>query len=303
MKEMDAIALIPASREEQLPDYHPDFPCITTRANLDKYGDPSVPWHWHGAAELFYMESGVLEYTTPHGQWIFPAGSAGFVNANVLHSSRIVPSPDATVQVLHLFDPAFLAGDSSGRLYSKYIFPLIASGIELIPILPDNSALASALVTLENSFSLSDKDWGYEFSLRQSLTEIWLSLLEQLSYENIPNPHQDSAIKSMMGYIHSHYHRELTVEQIAQAGLVSRRSCFRLFQEQLHTTPVLYLREYRLCQARTMLSKTTLPITEIANQCALGSSSYFSLLFRQAYGCTPSQYRKKWHNPDTIQRK
>lgn len=303
MKEIDRIQLFPDSKEEQLPDYNPDFPCITTRANLYKYADPRVPWHWHSAAELFYMESGVLEYTTPHGQWVFPAGSGGFVNANVLHSSRLLPSPDATVQVLHLFDPSFLAGDPSTRLYAKYIQPLIASGIELVPLLPEDRAMEPVLTALAESFSLSDAHWGYEFSLRQSLTEVWLGLLRQLTPEYTSVPYRDGTIKAMMGYIHSHFHQELTVDQIAQAGFVSRRSCFRLFREQLHTTPVLYLREYRLRQACAMLSRSAIPITEIADRCCLGSSSYFSQLFREAFGCTPSQYRQKWHDTDSIAHK
>lgn len=44
MKQIDSIQLFPGSDEEQLPDYTPDFPCITTRANLHKYADPRVPW-------------------------------------------------------------------------------------------------------------------------------------------------------------------------------------------------------------------------------------------------------------------
>ena len=45
-----------------------DFPYIATRAELDKYTEPFVPWHWHSSVELFYMESGALEYTTPNGK-------------------------------------------------------------------------------------------------------------------------------------------------------------------------------------------------------------------------------------------
>ena len=43
----------------------------------------------HNAIELFYMESGELNYYTPHKNIVFPAGSAGMVNANVLHKTQI----------------------------------------------------------------------------------------------------------------------------------------------------------------------------------------------------------------------
>lgn len=78
MINIQGIKLIEGSNEELLPDFSPDFPYIATCAKLDKYIYPMVPWHWHSTVELFYMESGCLEYTTPNGKWVFPAGSGGF---------------------------------------------------------------------------------------------------------------------------------------------------------------------------------------------------------------------------------
>ena len=77
------------SKEEKLPYDTPDFPYIASQAELDSYREPFVPWHWHNAIELFYMESGELKYYTPHETLVFPAGSAGMVNANVLHKTQL----------------------------------------------------------------------------------------------------------------------------------------------------------------------------------------------------------------------
>ena len=38
--------------------------------------------------ELFYVESGVVEYYIPKGKAVFPAGSGGLVNSNVLHMTK-----------------------------------------------------------------------------------------------------------------------------------------------------------------------------------------------------------------------
>ena len=53
------------TREECLPGYSTEFPYIATCAELDKY---EVSWHWHKPVELFYIESGALEYETPNGK-------------------------------------------------------------------------------------------------------------------------------------------------------------------------------------------------------------------------------------------
>lgn len=56
MRSITAIHLVNETKEEQLPDFKADFPYIATCAHLHTYAEPSVPWHWHRAVELFYME-------------------------------------------------------------------------------------------------------------------------------------------------------------------------------------------------------------------------------------------------------
>lgn len=77
------------SKEEKLPYETTDFPYVASQAELDDYREPFVPWHWHNAIELFYMESGQLKYHTPNETMVFSAGWAGMVNSNVLHMTEI----------------------------------------------------------------------------------------------------------------------------------------------------------------------------------------------------------------------
>ena len=117
VKNVQSVEFYTGSREEALPDFADDFPYIASRAELDKYIGRTAPWHWHRAVELFYMESGALEYETPSGKMVFPAGSGGMVNANVLHMTRAVSQTEETVQLLHIFDASLLAGANSGAYF------------------------------------------------------------------------------------------------------------------------------------------------------------------------------------------
>ena len=58
MQIIHSIQLHSGSNEENLPGFTPEFPYIASRAELDHYREFFVPWHWHKAVELFYMESG-----------------------------------------------------------------------------------------------------------------------------------------------------------------------------------------------------------------------------------------------------
>ena len=307
MKNIQSIQLIEGSNEELLPGFSPDFPYIASRALLDRYLEPATPWHWHRAVELFYMESGTLEYTTPNGKRVFPAGSGGFVNSNVLHTSMVIPSGAETVQLLHLFEPELLSGGQASRMDMKYIRPLTsAAGIEMIVLSPDDAVQAELLKKIRAVFDLDEDDWGYEFTLRQQLTEIWLALFA-LARPGIElhsgAKDSDEKMKAMMRYIHAHYPDTISVDQLAKEAHISKRVSYRLFRENLHMSPVEYMTGYRLRKACQRLAETDEPITQIAYNCGLGSSSYFGKLFRERFGCTPGAYRKEWHDRNSNQQK
>ncbi|MBR5546273.1 MAG: helix-turn-helix domain-containing protein [Clostridia bacterium] len=278
--------------EELLPGFSPEFPYICTLAELDAY---QVPWHWHKTVELFYIQSGILEYTTPHGSWVFPAGSGGLLNADVLHRSAVHASGSPTIQLLHLFDPSFLSGAPGSRMEKKYILPLtVSSGIEMLPLHPEIPAQKDILEDIKRIFELSEEEWGYEFHLRESLVQVWLKLLEQagpMLNKGASNA-GDEKLKSMMIYVHEHYREPITIDQLARSVHVSRRVCFRLFQQNLHMSPLQYMQSYRLQKARHLLQTTAESITAIAHSCGLGTSSYFSRIFRKEFGVSPREYRK-----------
>ena len=79
------------SKEEKLPCFSPNFPYIASQAQLDYYKEPYVPWHWHRAIELFYIQSGELKYYTPNKTIVFPAGFGGMVNSHVPHMTSLQP--------------------------------------------------------------------------------------------------------------------------------------------------------------------------------------------------------------------
>ena len=303
MKNIQSIQLIGGSNEELLPSFSPEFPYIASRALLDRYIEPAVPWHWHRTVELFFMESGTLEYTTANGTWVFPAGSGGFVNSNVLHTSKVIPSGEETIQLIHLFEPELLSGGQISRIDTKYIRPITGSSrIEMIVLSPDDPTQAELLKKIRAVFDLDEDGWGYEFALRQQLTEVWLSLFElarPAMEQQSEAKDSDEKMKAMMRYIHDHYPDTISVHQLAWEAHISKRTCFRLFQDNLHMTPVEYMQSYRLRMACQMLAKGTASVTEISGRCGLGSTSYFGKVFREKFGCTPLEFRKRWHDSDT----
>ena len=88
----------------------------------------------------------------------------------------------------------------------------------------------------------------------------------------------------------------IQVSDIAAAGYVSERECYRAFQSFLHTSPGEYVKGYRLRAACRMLIDGSGTITQISQSCGFGSASFFGKTFRAGLGMTPSAYRRKWQD-------
>lgn len=146
--------------------------------------------------EIFYVEHGAVQYYTPHGEYVFPEGSGGMLNTNVLHRTK--PVDNNTVQLLHIFDSALVSGKSDSRIDQKYISPLISEGAEMMPltagiyeqkVLPDK---------IREVFYLSKQAFGYEIKLREAMSDIWLDFLKiSVTSETQKNQciHTDTTIK------------------------------------------------------------------------------------------------------------
>ena len=296
------IQLYPNSREEHLPGYTPQFPHIASLVHADRYAGGTAAWHWHKALELFYIESGSLIYRTPGCEACLAAGSGGLVNSNILHSTRVATPNRPTVIKLHLFDPALIAGVPGGLAEQRYIAPFLTAGPELLPLHAKDPRAAEALTLLRQSLALDENAYGYELRLQALLSEIWLRLTAPLQLSpSVPprqSPGQEKA-KQMMLFIDTHYAEKLSAADIARAAFCSERACYRIFDTCLHTTPAAYLKTVRLRAACALLLETDRTVTDIAQSCGFGTSSYFGSQLMQEMGLTPTAYRAKWQNLDS----
>lgn len=92
-------------------------------------------------------------------------------------------------------------------------------------------------------------------------------------------------------YIHTNYGEKIELETLYSISCMSRSSYIRYFKQLFNCPPIVYIQNYRLRQAKSMLKHTNNPLTAIANDCGFCDSAHFSRLFKQKYQMSPSQYR------------
>ncbi|MDB2385334.1 AraC family transcriptional regulator [Polaribacter sp.] len=82
-----------------------------------------------------------------------------------------------------------------------------------------------------------------------------------------------------------------TIEEIASKHFVSESKIQKLFKDYYKCSVHDFLSNKRLVLAKDLLEKTDKSITEIADDLGIKSKSYFSKIFKDRYGVTPSNYR------------
>lgn len=88
------------------------------------------------------------------------------------------------------------------------------------------------------------------------------------------------------------YHQPVSIGEMAVELGISRVHLYRLFEQNLSLSPSAYLSRLRLQNARQLLTRSTLPIRDVARSVGFEDPLYFTKVFRQATGMTPSAYRR-----------
>lgn len=86
---------------------------------------------------------------------------------------------------------------------------------------------------------------------------------------------------------------EVGVNDMAEYVAVSRSGLTRRLKSILGVTPSEFLKESRLSRAASLITTTSMPVKDIAVDCGFADLNYFGKCFKQAYGLSPTHYRKE----------
>ncbi len=94
----------------------------------------------------------------------------------------------------------------------------------------------------------------------------------------------------------------LTVDRLADALDISRRTLEQRFRRVLGRGPAEELRRQRIERAKILLQETTRTVLDVALRSGFAGAPQFSSAFRQATGMSPSAFRRRVHSIFTISR-
>lgn len=263
----------------------------------DDFRITDVPWHWHEEWEAVLITQGTCLVAAGNHKKMLRAGEGFFIHAGVLHGCWDEERSGCRFHSM-VFHPRLVGGSLDSIFYQQFVQPLLDhSDPDLIVLNPEIIWQKQALEALEQAWQhCVREEEGFPFRVRNALSElIWL-LYCHLSPAAPPpsskNLRDAQRIKAMLSHIHNHYGNELSTASIAAIASVSESECLRCFRSTIGTTPIQYLKQYRIQQAARLLTESQEKISDIAVRCGFQDMSYFTRVFRETLGCTPTEYRK-----------
>lgn len=126
--------------------------------------------------------------------------------------------------------------------------------------------------------------------------EVFIGKLTEIYVENNGNK-RHWIMDQVLQYVEENYHTALSTKDIAQRFFINASYFSKLFHDQMGCTFSDYLISVRIEKAKVMLTQTNMKLYDIAYAVGYSNVQYFSTIFKEKEGTTPSRYRQLRTNP------
>ena len=130
-------------------------------------------------------------------------------------------------------------------------------------------------------------EWEKNHSVNQAKSRIY-DILFNLSEEKRRHNHMFDEISSYMEKNFSN--PNLNIEDICRHFYISRTNLQRIFLKFVGISPKQYLLKLKLEKSFRLLKEGKMSIKEIALSCGFADEKYFSRVFKEKIGCSPSHF-------------
>lgn len=256
-----------------------------------------VDLHWHKESEIIYLKKGTFSLSINMKDYEVNAPALIIIGSGEIHS---VSLNKENLESAVVFDLEMLSFENYDGIQYKIIRPLLEKTL-CFPqfIFPEYEVWDEVKALYENlACEGKKKTLSAYLKIKASLYQMMACLYEHDYLRNVREVNENDAdridvMKRVLTYIRNDYGKKLTIEDIASVAGMNPQYFCRYFKRITGKTVTGYINDVRLGQAEKALLDTDEKVIEIAGSCGYDNMGYFIRRFRQNYGMSPSEYRKK----------
>ncbi|MDA5094137.1 helix-turn-helix domain-containing protein [Aliiroseovarius sp. KMU-50] len=178
--------------------------------------------------------------------------------------------------------------------FVRELYPEVRAVDQLYSVSPRVSASTCSDATIDLVIGFIEAQHGTSFARK---------VQERLNrpYRRLPNTSQSIPLSRKYGTrnptflavverIQNCFDENLSVEELCQEFDISRRQLERLFADRAGTSPLKFIKDYRLGKAQQLLQVTDMSVIEVAIACGFPTDACFRAAFKRKFGMTPSKF-------------
>lgn len=273
-------------------------PAVLAEVNVSNIISP-VEFHSHQQYEVFILEEGDVHYLINNQIYRIDPGTVILMDGSELHKVQLIDETASYVRSIVHFDPNWLtplleAGEAGFLLeyFSEFhhrLFKMRDKGDlkTLLTLVRQLSLLTEEERTTQNEATV-------KITLAHLLGFIYKTDKLTLLEEEFGKSEKARLAEEIASYIQQHFDSKWTIKELAADINVSPSYASHLFKEVTGYTIMDYLMNYRLIQAKSLLSMSSkeVSIKECAYQCGFESDAHFNRFFKKKTGVTPFTFKK-----------
>ena len=271
---------------------NPAFPSYI----YDGWVEPKCTWervpHYHEDLEIVTVKEGTMAYSVNGRTLVLHEGDTLVVNSNQIHYSMTLDDKIAKY-VIFVVHPSILM--SSVTIEMEAIRPVIEN--QELPFIRFRYINTHTKDMYNLMIDLPDHRHN-AFEVTKRLFLMWELIMKKIE-DYGPRPEDTNydprmmSFKSMLHFMNNNYKETITLEQIADAGNVSKSLCNNLFNQFVGESPISYLMHLRARKVAELLRSGSYTLKQIAEMTGFNGVSYMSETFKKFFDQSPRDYKKQ----------
>ena len=256
-----------------------EAPLIVNCAGNISYEKPFVTDNPQGREDfyLMYIFKGQISVSLGDGEKTVAAGDVLIFPPNFRYRYSYIGKEPLEYTFVHF------TGSYAERLLELY-------GMYPLPFLHSTNCDRRVADSFSRFLECTEKTSNLQkYELACMLEQGLLSIASHLT-----NSTSGRTFESSLHIMHTAYHSDIRVPELARAENLSHSRYVELFRAQFGMSPMAYLIRLRMRAACSLLETTDMPISRIANMVSYDDPHFFSKIFKKHIGVSPSEYREKF---------
>lgn len=241
--------------------------------------------HTHLCTEIFYVTKGHGLFSLDNKTYPVKEDNLVIVNPLVSHTERGIENVNFEYIVMGIEGITFFSKEQDEE-----------QGCSIANYYEYKHEVLFYLRTM--LLEVKTKDVEYQ-SLCQNLLEVLIINLmrrAQIKLEVSPVNKANKDCVFIEKYIDAHFKEDITLDKLSELTFLNKYHIVHAFKQYKGISPISYMIQKRIHEAKILLSTTNLQISEISYIVGFTSQSYFAQAFKKSVGISPLQYRKDHSN-------